>query len=405
MASAKKRNQLSDLRGASRLAVDATRGLTDLVEAMHHTLVAGPKVLGQPPQGTTKGLARLVYKSVRGVTGLLGVSVDVVLGQLSRWVAEEAAGREREAVVAALNGVLGDYLEATQNPLAIQMRLKRAGKPLTLDKKALEAALPKASGKVLLLVHGSSMSDVQWARQGHDHGAALERDLGFTALHAHYNSGLHVSTNGKALARLLERLLAEWPAPVQEFTIVAHSMGGLVARSAIHAADGEGFRWPSSLRRLVFLGTPHHGAPLERGGNWVDVVLGASPYTLPFARLGKLRSAGVTDLRYGSILDEDWQKTDRFQRRRDARRPVPLPEGVECFAMAAALKKAPGLGQGVGDGLVPLDSALGRHPKAELSLAIPESRVWVAGGMGHMDLLWRPEVYQVLRGWLAPKKR
>ena len=75
-------------------------------------------------------------------------------------------------------------------------------------------------------------------------------------------------------------------------------------------------RWPARLDDLVFLGTPHHGAPLERAGNWVDLLLGATPYAAPFARLGKLRSAGITDLRHGNLLDEDWVGRDRFAPRR-----------------------------------------------------------------------------------------
>jgi len=403
MPTGTKRNHVSDLRGASRLAIDATRGIADLVEAMHHTILRGPGVLGKAPRGTTRGITGLVYQGIRGVTRLVGVSLDLVLGQLSPLIAETGTGPEHEYVLAALNGVLGDYLASTGNPLAIQMRLRRDGQPLDLERKALSAALPKATGKVLLLVHGSSMSDLQWRRQGHDHGAALERDLGFTAVHLNYNSGLHVSTNGRALADLLEKLIAQWPVPVEELTIVAHSMGGLVARSACHVAAAAGHRWLATLRKLVFLGTPHHGAPLERGGNWLEAILGISPYTVPFARLGKIRSAGVTDLRYGSVLDEDWEQRDRFRRRRDARRPVPLPAGVACYAIAVTKEKSPGPGHGTaGDGLVPLDSALGRHPDPEMTLAIPKSRQWIGAGMKHLDLLSSPEVYAVLLRWLAP---
>ncbi|UUZ51461.1 GPI inositol-deacylase [Massilia sp. B-10] len=101
-------------------------------------------------------------------------------------------------------------------------------------------------------------------------------------------------------------MIDNWPVAVDELLIVAHSMGGLVARSACHAAQEEGHSWPGLLRKMAFLGTPHHGAPLERGGNWVHLVTDLSAYSAPFSRLAKIRSAGITDLRHGSVLDEDW---------------------------------------------------------------------------------------------------
>jgi pimeloyl-ACP methyl ester carboxylesterase len=251
------------------------------------------------------------------------------------------------------------------------------------------------------------MNDLQWHRKGHDHGAALARDLGFTPLYLHYNSGLHISTNARALADELEILVRQWPEPIEELAILGHSMGGLVARGACHYGRAAGHDWPRYLKKLVFLGTPHHGSPLERGGNWVDFVLGGSPYTAPLARLGKIRSAGITDLRHGSLLDEDWAGRDRFERSRrsseKARRPVPLPDGVECYAMAAAKRRAvAGLGrQLLSDGFVPLDSALGRHEDPDLSLSLPESRSWVLQEAHHFDLLSHPEAYEKIREWLA----
>ncbi len=221
-------------------------------------------------------------------------------------------------------------------------------------------------------------------------------------MYLHDNTGLHVSTNGHALALQLEQLVAQWPQPLEHLVLLARSMGGLVARSALHAAAAAGRRWPARVDDLVFLGTPHHGAPLERAGNWVDVVLGATPYAAPFACLGKLRSAGITDLRYGNVLDEDWRGRDRLARSPDRRRPLPLPAGVRCFAIAATTGAQPGDGRDrlFGDGLVPVDSALGRHPSASRTLGFAPERQWIGCGMGHLDLLSRAEVCAQLRPWL-----
>jgi len=396
----------SDLRGFARLATQATAGLADLVEAVHYTIVRPAGAGGTEEPGRTGGLTGLVYKGVRGVTRLVGGGLDALLAQLTPTLAGRTSSPEREAVLAALNGVLGDYLAATGNPLAIPMSLRRDGRSLELERQALATAIPEGAGKVAVLAHGLCLNDLQWNREGHDHGAILARELGYTPLYLHYNSGLHTSTNGHALAALLETLLAQWPRPIEELAIIAHSMGGLVARSACHYAAADGHAWPGALRKLVFLGTPHHGAPLERGGNWVDVILGATPYAAPFARLGKLRSAGITDLRYGNVLDEHWKGRDRFARASDTRRPVPLPDGVQCFAMAVTTGKTPGdlRDRLLGDGLVPVASALGRHEDPRRTLSFPESQQWIGYGMSHLDLLGRSEVSEQLVRWLAPPR-
>jgi pimeloyl-ACP methyl ester carboxylesterase len=254
---------------------------------------------------------------------------------------------------------------------------------------------------VLLLAHGLCLNDLQWKRNGQDYGAFLASDLGYTPIYLHYNSGLHVSDNGRSLAALLESLLDQWPVPVEELAIIGHSMGGLLARSAHHYATEAGHRWPRHLRTLIFLGTPHHGAPLERLGNWVDTALELSPYTLPFANLGKIRSAGITDMRYGNLVEQDWQGRDRFASRADTRRPLPLPRDVECYAIAATRQPdASSASDLLGDGLVTLDSALGRHPNPEMSLNFAESHQWTAYGANHWALLSHPAVYEHLCQWL-----
>ncbi len=374
---------MSKARGAGRLAVEATLGVMELVEEMHRTIAAGPAVLGRPLERPASAVTGAIYGTIRGVTRLVGDGIDAALSQLAPLLGE-GGPRDNHAVLAALNGVLGEYLRETQNPLAIDMSLRH-------DRAA-------ATGKVVVLVHGSSMNDQQWTRNGHDHGAALARDLGFTPVYALYNSGLHVSTNGRELSTLLDDLVATWPVPLDEVVLLGHSMGGLVARAACHA--GEHAAWRRKLRAFISLGTPHHGSPLERAGNVFEQLLGVSRYSAPFARLGRIRSAGVTDLRFGNVLDEHWEGRDRFEFAGDTRVPLPLPADVACYAIAATLSEA--LSDAPrGDGLVPVDSALGRHARAELTLAFPPANQWVGVGMGHLELLDRRDVYETLRAWLS----
>lgn len=389
----------SDLKGSARLAVDATLAATDLVEAMHHTIARLP---WRPVESDarTRGVTGYVYRSIRTLTGWIGSGVDLAIGQLQPLIdriSRQADGPTRDALVSALNGVLGDHLAATGNPLALPMTFRRDG-------QALKCA---PGGRTLLMIHGLCLNETHWLRHGHDHGAALARDLGYRTAYLRYNTGLHVSINGRELSEKLERWLGDAQTPVTELAIVGYSLGGLVARSACHYAAQAGHRWPRRLKHLVTIATPHHGAPMERGGNWIDMMLGATRYSAPLARFGHIRSAGITDLRHGSLLDSDWHGVDRFAANAPLPETVPLPEGVTCAALAACTgKRADDLGGRLfGDGILPVDSALGRHPDPLRTLAFPADRQWTGYGMNHLDILGRAESFAALKGFLARPRR
>ncbi|MCO5358488.1 esterase/lipase family protein [Acidovorax kalamii] len=397
----------SDLRGVARLAAQATTGISRVAEGVHQSVRGTLGLPGGAQPGRTGGLTGLVYQSIRGVTQLVDAGLQAGLARLEPFFSAGTPGTEvqweREAVLAALNGVMGDRLQQDNNPLCTRMGWYQQGLPL--DVRALGAA-GTATGKLLVLVHGLCMNDLQWQHVGHDHGTHLAQALGYTPVYLRYNTGQHVSTNGAELSALLESLVASWPVPVTELAVLAHSMGGLVVRSACHhaatlAAAPSG--WLPRLRQVAFLGTPHHGAPLERAGSWVDVLLGSTPYSRPFARLAQLRSAGITDLRYGHVLDTDWQGRDRFRTRPDQRTPVPLPAGVACYAVAATLaaRRSPVAERLVGDGLVPLHSALGIHDDAGRGLGFAKERQAVFHRLGHLALLGDAGVARQLEQWMA----
>lgn len=403
----------ADYLGLARLATQATVGVTGISEAVHQNVWSTLGMPGARQAGQTRGVTGLVYQSVRGVTKVVAGSLDLVLGRLvpllEAATPERPSSIEREAVLAALNGVLGDQLQATDNPLATPMTFRHQGQVVT-PQYLKTLARTAVNGKLLLLIHGLCMNDLQWTQSldasgstRYNHGQALASALGYTPIYLRYNSGLHTSQNGRELARMLEELLKNWPEPVQELSILAHSMGGLISRSAVHLATQQGAQWPARLKNIVFLGTPHHGAPMERAGNWIDVVLGSSRYSAPFAKIGQLRSAGITDLRYGHVLDEDWLGHDRFRRSPDRRRPVPLPDTVRCYTVAAttAAKRGTLAERLLGDGLVPLPSALGQHPQARHQLAFDQQAQMVVYRVNHWGLLKDPQVAQQVQRWLA----
>mgnify|MGYP006302916017 FL=1 len=230
--STKPNNALSDLRGASRLTVDAIIEVTDIIESMHRTVTTFGGILGEPDE-PMRGLTGLVYQNIRSITGLVGRGLDTALDPLVPLVGEMEASPGREAVVSALNGVVGDYLAGTDNPLAIPMQFRQHGELLDPDAPAFRDALEQADGRLLLLIHGSCANDLHWRRKGHDHGAALAENAGYLPVYLRYNSGRHISENGHDLDELLESFITGLDQPI-DLTILGHSMGGLVARSAIH---------------------------------------------------------------------------------------------------------------------------------------------------------------------------
>lgn len=393
-----------DLRGLNRLTIDAVAGTVGLVESMHAAITHLPAALGAPAPGRTRGLTGWIYRRIRDTTRMVGVGVDTSLSLMAPLLHAREDDARRDAVLAAINGVLGDHLEASGNPLAIPMRLRRDGRALRLTPKALAASVPDATGDLLVMVHGLCMNDRQWCYQGHDHGAALSRELGMTPLYLHYNSGRHIARNGADLADLLERAVAAWPVPVQRVVLLGHSMGGLVARSACHHAETRAHAWRRALTDVVFVGTPHHGAPLERAGDRFERLLAISPYSAPFTLIGKIRSAGIQDLRHGRVHDSRSPLAGS-----DASTPLALPAGVRCHAIAATTQTTGHAGptgpRPRGDGLVPVASALGEHPDRSLDLRIPASRKWIEQGSGHLQLLGSDAVHRRIRASLTRHDR
>ena len=381
----------TDLRQMARLAVNATKGVTSLSEGVHQAVW---RTLGAPSGVTpaqTRGVTGFVYGRIYQITGLVGKSIDLALTALQPLfestdrAAEGSA--QREAVIAALNGVMGDRLASSNNPFATPMTIRFGGEVVNAQTTPPKK---KMNGRLLLMIHGLCMNDLQWTVE-HDgvvtnHGKSVAAACGLTPIFLRYNTGLPIAENGRLLSLALDALLVDWPVQITEINILAHSMGGLVARHACAVGSESESSWLGLLKKVIFLGTPHHGAPLERAGNWIDLILGVTPYSAPFMKMTKLRSIGITDLRHGHSM--------------------PLPKGVRCYAVAgstannAAAQSKLG-GQFIGDGLVPVDSALGKHDDPRKQLTFPKTRQMIAYETNHMALLRSEKVVIQLKEWLS----
>jgi len=388
---------LVNYRGVLNLAADAVIGVTDLVESFHaQALNSSQETLNKELRENSA--ASSIYRNIRRVTHWTNNQANSLIDLLELIPKKKRLSARVEAVVSVVNGVLGDHLVKSNNGLAISMKFKYQG--FELSDSELLNKIRQSNGKLLVMVHGSCMNDLQWSQKGKNQAEDLANDLGMSALYIHYNSGLHISENGKLLSALLEKL-AKFSKEPLEVSIVAHSMGGLISRSACYYADQYQHNWQTQIKNIIFLGTPHHGAPLEKMGNWIEYLLTLNSYTLPFASLAKVRSGGITDLRYGNLIDEDWSSQCRFKLSKDKRNYVALPESINCFSIAATTNKnSYKIGDDlIGDGLVTLNSALGKHP--EFNLNFPKDRLWVARSLTHMDLLSHKDVYKKVKSWIS----
>jgi pimeloyl-ACP methyl ester carboxylesterase len=403
----------------SRLVALTLRGATARVHQTHGGIAGrvfaavGPAAA--PVRRTHDAITGVTYAAVRGALGG-GARVAGVA------VAARASGRRLEdspaarTALAILNGAHGDLLARTAPALATPLSVRQGGRDVPAEPAALAAAFPAATGGLAVFLHGLTGDEGAWAyrsvrhhgEEGVTYGSLLRRDLGMTPVYLRYNSGLHVSDNGRQLAALLGRLTAAWPVPVREVVLIGHSMGGLVARSALHQAGGGtpgGAAWTRLVRDTVTLGTPHLGAPLERGAHRLTHLLTRLPETRALASVLAARSAGIKDLRYGTVVAADWLGRDPDAAGRRQHTHVPLPAGARHFVVLATVPRDHGrqVANLVGDLLVPPRSATGDTGGAD-RLAFPADHVHRLGGLHHLDLLNHPRVYRQLLRWLGDQR-
>lgn len=110
--------------------------------------------------------------------------------------------------VAALDAILGDWLEEAASPLALPMAVRVAQADVGISRAGLDAAFPGATARVVLFVHGLGQTDLSWLGTDDAGGpwsyALALAPAGWTGAFVRYNSGRHIGANGASLACLLE---------------------------------------------------------------------------------------------------------------------------------------------------------------------------------------------------------
>ncbi len=135
----------------------------------------------------------------------------------------------------------------------------------------------------VLFVHGISGTPRDWKfiTDG------LDRSR-FQPMFFYYPSGLRLDKLGTLLARIIDFIDRNSKNGLHKIVLVAHSMGGLIALSAINKLSEEGF--PSSLKMYCSFSTPYGGDDTAR--KWIDT----APVVVPVWRDIAAQSAFLQDL-------------------------------------------------------------------------------------------------------------
>jgi len=386
------------------LAGEAAAGATRQIHEMHTGIAqrvwrrVGPASL--PVRIVHDRIARRAYTAAgeltRAVVRAGAHAAGAAQAPDSASIQGSPAGR---AVLSALNGAFGDTLARGGNALALPMAFRRRGRDLEIDSASLAGAYPNAKSRLVVFVHGLCETDDAWKLGAVRHvpyGHRLEVELGYSPLYLRYNTGRHVSENGRELAGLLEGLIAAWPTRVDEVVLIGHSMGGLVARSACHY--GAGSDCVARVRHVITLGTPHHGTPLEQVTNAATVALARLPETRPFAKALNIRSSGIKDLRYGYLVDECWMDQDVDAYLHNTSREIPfLPTARHYFICATLTREADAAAARIIGDLLVLRPSAWAHPGRGKRLSFPVEHYFHLGGANHFDLLNHPAIYAQIR--------
>ncbi len=304
-----------------------------------------------------------------------------------------------------LNGIVGDYLEQKGNGLAIPMHCFYQGHAVELTKERLTQSYERFSKKVCILVHGLTNRESIWdfpEQSGKNYGTLLNKQLGYTPFFVRYNTGLHISENGKRLADLIEKLVAVYPTDIDELLLIGHSMGGLVIRSGTYYGQKSQHRWTRSVKRIILIGSPHQGVPLEKLGHLTTTLLKQIPkaYVSTFGELIDVRSAGIKDLRHGYLCDEDWQKASS-EPLKNNRHPVPLLAHAEHYTISGTLSESDAhwSENWLGDALVTTPSAHGNSKDPDHHIPFDSRHSAQFPGVGHLALAHSESVYQQIKSW------
>ena len=295
--------------------------------------------------------------------------------------------------ISAVNGAFGDFLSQANNGLGIQTGFYRRGEKQDIGVTTTDNH-PDKPLRLVVFLHGLGCNERIWEFPNDiddDYGTRLAKDWHAEAFYVRYNTGLSIPVNGVNVAQQLDLLVRSCPQPVESLTLIGHSMGGLVSRSAYTYALENGLSWAVHCQRIITLGTPHLGAPLEKLASWSVKVLRAVPseFTQVAAEVADTRSQGVKDLKDGTVHQLPADKME-------VAKPSHYPD---FYVVAGTLTKneSDWISYALGDGLVRIGSALGKMDSPDGVFEVPEGHCVIEAGLSHNTLAHSPLVYEHIK--------
>ena len=376
------------------------------VREMHHAISSrafgATRLVGSRlPESLHDAVVTSFYGAISGGLRVGGAAVRSLASRgVGRPVEDSPRGR---LVVAAINGLIGDELRMLDDPQAITMAVRVDGSDVPVTSWPLSEAFRGAGGHPVIFLHGLCENDESWENYAKQHGTSYAQRIAAetdgTPVMIRYNTGLHISENGKHLDQLIRRLVDSWPVAVTRITLVGHSMGGLVARAATNHATAAGESWQHMVRDVICLGTPHAGAALEKAAHMGSRLLRFWPESRPFSGILESRSAGIVDLRHGYITAAEWEGQDlTAQWGLDRIAAAPLAH-AEYHFVASTLGATQGhpFSAVLGDLLVHFSSATGVGRQGAI---VDGARFEYLPSAHHFALLNHPRVGDWLVEWI-----
>jgi hypothetical protein len=126
-------------------------------------------------------------------------------------------------------------------------------------------------------------------------------------------------------------------------------------------------------------------------------------------KTANLRSAGIKDLRYGYILDEDWQTNNEYDDnveddsflKQNTKKRAHFVDSIAYYVVTGTVTANPRhlLSQWIGDALVQKASAEGRSDNEDHHLNFNPENFCEFAGVGHIQLARDPAVYEQIKTW------